>query len=366
MTIVKKIKSDLKRRVDKTKKVFLDSGITLLNLACSDHPDRCYEAGKYYLYVGDSEAGKTLFGLLAAANAAIDSKFNDYEIIHDDAENGNGFNLKRFFPKLVGRIKPPKGTTESPKYSKTVEDFYDNLNRLIVDEKKKVIYVLDSMDVLTTRDDLKKTKEQRKARTKSEETGKEVDVSGSYGTAKAKANSGGLRDVMHALKTSGSILIIVTQTRDKLGGMMVYGDNKTRGGGHSLKFYATLELWLSLAEPIKKTVNGKQRVIGNVTKVRVRKNRVQGKHRTVMVPIYPSVGVDEVGGMIDYLLDENHWKKGPGGINAKEFDVKMDREKLVDYIEGDEVNYHELKQLVKSVWDGVEEKCKVVRKNRYG
>lgn len=345
-------------------RVYLNSGNTLINLGTTGKTNCCYQAGKYYLYVGDSSAGKTLFGLTAAAEAAIDPQFAEYEIYHDDAENGSGFDVQTRYPALAARILPPRRNPDgSPRYSTTVEEFYDFLIARLK-AGKKVIYILDSMDVLDVAADVKKYDKQAAARRKTEETGKKVEEAGSYGTAKAKANSDGLRRLMPLLKKTGSILVIITQTRDKISSMPVMGDNKTRGGGHALKFYAWIEYWLSVAKPLTVNVRGKDRLIGAMTKVRIKKNRAQGKHRTVMVPTFFSVGVDDVGGCVDFLVEEGHWKKA-GGIDAREFGVKGPREKVVKAVE-DGGKEGRLRKLVRQVWDDIESKCVLVRKNRYG
>ena len=109
---------------------------------------------------------------------------------------------------------------------------------------------------------------------------------------------------------------------------------------------------------------GKDRKIGITTRVEVKKNRGTGRDRMVNVPIYYSYGIDDVGHMVDYLLEEGHWSKERGVINAKEFDVKLKRDDLLRHIEKDDLQF-ELKQLVRVTWEGIEAACELQRQPRY-
>lgn len=354
-----------KKKTNKTKipmKELLSTGSTMLNLACSGKADGGFAMGGYYFLVGDSSSGKTFLALTCFAEASINPNFDEYELIHDDAENGAMMDFGKFFgKKCAERVSPPRRDKQgNPVFSVTTDDFYDNLLELIA-QKKRFIYVLDSMDVLGTNEDNAKEEANRLARKKSRE-GKSATEKGTYGTSKAKANSTRLRGIVHALKETGSILIIIAQTRDNIDPMSF--DKKTRGGGHSLKFYAHLELWSSVKGPIKKRIKDKDRIQGIYSQVRIKKNRLTGRDRKIVIPIYNSIGFDDIGGCINYLLEEGHWKKGKAGIDAKELDFVGSRDALIAHIEQTE-NEDVLRATVQEVWDGIEDALAVVRKNKY-
>src|SRR5690606_8689584 len=147
---------------------------------------------------------------------------------------------------------------------------------------------------------------------------------GSYGDSKAKINSTRLRVVANRLRETGSILVIINQTRDNIGFTSRF-QPKTRSGGHALKFYSRLELWLSPGGTIKKTVKGKQRKLGIKTNVKIEKNHITGRRRTVTVPILYSSGIDDVGANVDYLVEEGLWKERKGVIEAPDFDFEGPR-----------------------------------------
>ncbi|HEC65795.1 MAG TPA: hypothetical protein ENI23_10895, partial [bacterium] len=180
---------------------------------------------------------------------------------------------------------------------------------------------------------------------------------------KAKINSAMLRRLLTPLEKSGSILVIINQTRDNLG--FGFG-KKTRSGGHALHFYACIELWSSVARQIRKTIKGKQRQLGVDCKIQVKKNRITGRERTITIPIYHSFGIDNTGSCVDYLIDEKHWEKsGKATIKAPEFSFKGTKEKLIRYIE-DEGRQKDLQKIVGKIWNEIEEACIVKRKKRYG
>jgi hypothetical protein len=264
---------------------------------------------------------------------------------------------------MAVRVIPPKkreGVIKSSWdfYSTTIEDFYYNVDKAV--DAGPCIYLLDSMDALEASDDREKFQKGRAAW----EKGK-VEGSGSYGTAKAKKNSSLLRAAHNKLASNGSILIVISQTRDNIGFDAAFNP-KTRGGGRSLTFYAALELWTSVKQHVKKTVRGKPRELGVVVKVRVKKGRLAGKDRTVEVPILHSLGIDDLGSCVDYLIEEGYWKENKGRIVVPEFSILTGktREQLVEQIEA---NGQEkaLRDLVGKVWNEIEQACEVKRKIRY-
>jgi hypothetical protein len=123
---------------------------------------------------------------------------------------------------------------------------------------------------------------------------------------------------------------------------------------------------LSVKEQIESPslIKGKKRKLGTRVQVRVKKNRAVGRDRTAFVPIYNSYGIDDIGGCVDYLVFENHWKEVGGTINAKEFDFRGKREEVVAHIESVE-GEKQLRGIVRGVWTAIENACVVQRKQRY-
>lgn len=345
---------------------FLSTGSTLLNCAITGHPERGFAKGKYYFLVGDSTSGKTFLSLTCLAEAARNENFKDHRFIYDNAEDGALMDIEKFFGKKVfQRMAEPKNGC-----STSIEEFYYNIDDTIK-AGKPFIYILDSMDSLTSESEQDKFDETKTAHRKGKTT------TGSYGDGKAKKNSSGIRRLLGPLRDSGSILLVLNQTRDNLG----FGfEKKSRSGGHALRFYATVEMWSSLIGKIKKTVKGKPRQLGINSLVKLKKNRITGREREVTIPIYHSTGIDDIGSCVDYLIEEGHWinkspkntkkktekrhKKKSKGIYAEEFDFTGTREKLIQMIEEESCEF-DLREIVGEVWNEIEEACKIKRKKRY-
>lgn len=345
---------DLKRKlrtktqaIPLTGKDFLSTGSTLLNLACTGRPRWGFAKGHYFWLAGDSTSGKTFLTLTCFAEAMRNSNFKDYRLIFDNPEQGALMDITKYFGnKVAKRIENP--TKKGLGFSTTVEEFYYNVDDAFLKDEP-FIYVLDSHDALDSDSSEEKFQEQKTAHRKGKQ------AAGSYGDGKAKINSQNIRKVASRLKKSGSILILISQTRDNLG----FGfEKKTVSGGRSLKFYATMQMWSSVKSKLKKG----NRSIGVECQVQIKKNRFIGKDRTVTFPIYHSHGIDDVGGMVDFLVSEKHWTSKT--INAPELEISMKREKLIQHIEKNGLE-RDVQDICHEVWTEIEDSLVVKRKPRY-
>lgn len=380
-TEIDHIKDELRKsRLTKTnikREDLLSTGSTLLNLASSGYPEGGIAKGMYVFFVGDSSSGKTMFARTILAEATINSDFDNYRLIYDDVENGALMDTEKYFgKKLAERLEPPDKDEQGPIYSFEIEDFYGHLDR-ILNGKKPCIYVLDSMDALSSEYEGKKFQEKINAKKKG------TKAKGDFGDGKAKINSGNIRRINSLLRDTGSILIVLNQTRDNID-VNLFAPKKTRSGGQALTFYASMEYWSSPGSAIKKSVKGKDRKIGITSRITIKKNRSIGKERTVEIPIHYSYGIDDIGGCVDYLLSENHW--GANGkkttaktrrsrqlegseskgsrILAPEFDFEGKRDDLIKKIENED-RIQDLRDLVETVWNEIELELEMDRPRRY-
>jgi hypothetical protein len=351
------LKPRRRRMVVETSRM-LSSGSTILNLACTGNARGAFLMGHYYYMVGDSVSGKTWLTLSALAEASINKHFDNHRFIYDGSEYGALMDIRKFFGlKMAERMETPGVDGEgAPIYSQTIEDFYFNVDDALGDDRP-FVYILDSMDALSSDYEGKKFDERKKAKRKG------TEAKGDYGDGKAKINSGGIRRILSKLQNTDSILIVVGQTRDNVGGGL-FEPSKVHSGGHALKFYATLQLWSSMGGKLKKTVNNKPRQIGIKAKIALKKNRITGRERTVEIPIYHSFGIDDLGSCIDYLVDEGHWKKTKNTIGAKELGLEQTRGYLIKSIEEQELEM-DLRETVSDVWQAIDEACSLKRKSRY-
>lgn len=352
---------------------FLSTGITTWNMTLTGFPDRGICKGTYLYLIGDSESGKTWFAHCLFAEAARNRHFDEYRFVFDNAENGALLDVQKFFGQSVlDRLEPPhKDDNDEPVYSNTVLDFY--LNVASNCRCGPCIYVLDSMDALN--DEMDET--QFDAMLKNHE-GESVKVPGSMGMGKAKTNSKNINRVARELRESGSILVVISQTRDLVGSHIP--GQKTRSGGKALKFFAHIEAWTSVKDKITKTYLGKERDLGSYIQIDVRKNRFNGRHGKVpLVPFLTGHGMDDVGACVEYLIGEKYWTAPKSGrrsnasddnddgdkrVHAPEFNFTGTREQLIQLIQNESDEW-ELRQLVAKVWQQIVDKVTPVRKPRY-
>lgn len=355
--LTKKVKK--RRGVDPT--TLLKTGSTVLDLALSGSRAGGFMKGKYFWMVGDSSSGKTFLMLTCLAEAAINPEFDDYRFIYDNREDGALMDMERYYGKgMADRLEPPSNK-EDP-YSANVEDFYYNLDDALDEAEggRPFIYLLDSMDSLDTKYAEAKFQEAKK------EARGGAKAKGDYGDGKAKINSTRLRKVVSRLSSSNSILIILSQTRDNIDGGM-FDEQQTSAGGRALKFYSTVQLWSSVGSKIKKQVNGREVVVGVNCRVKTKKNRITGRERTVEFPIYYETGIDDIGGMVDYLVTWKFWPKNKTGIidATSDFDgVKKRKEDLVVWLDEEGLR-NDLEEIVEDAHTEVERKATVKRTSKY-
>lgn len=350
----------------------LSCGSTLVNMVASGRAQGCFCKGRYFFFVGDSGSGKTFLALSAFAEAARNRNFDDYRFIYDNVEDGALMEIEKFFgTKVRDRLEPPKvDQLGGPVFSRTIEEFYyhlydalnftvkEKMNGKSVDRPKPCIYILDSMDGLDSKYAGKKFLEGKREH----EGG--AKAKGDYGDGKAKMNSQHNRKMIQLLRDTGSILIVICQSRDNIDGGM-FEPEQTYSGGRAIKFYAGLEMWTSISKRVKKSINGHDRQIGIISRVAIKKNRMSGKEWDVKVPIYWSHGVDDVGSMVDFLTEEKHWKSNKEGvIKADEFQLCVGREELIQHIEKNDME-RDLQMIVGEVFEDIIAKCQVERKSRY-
>ena len=349
-------KIEVKNLHETPSKFLLSTGNTLMNLALSDSTEGGYHAGKMVNLIGDSSSGKTILALTMLAEANLHPKMKEYDLIFDDVESALEIDIEALFGKsLAKRIIYKK--------SNTIEDFYGAIYNQIV-SGKPFIWVLDSFDALTSRDEQRRAAEFGKQESQRDEEEDNLDdvekAKGSWKTEKPKMASEIFRVITGEIKKTDSFVMVISQTRDNLGFGAMFTP-KTRSGGKALKFYATHEIWLATGKSHKKL----SRTIGSDCMVKVTKNKITGKRREIIFPIYYDYGVDSIESCINFLINEKHWKSSGGKVYAPEFaSTQLTIVNLVKMIE-DENKSNRLHILVGEVWNEIEDKIKLNRKPKY-
>ena len=310
---------------------FISSGSTLLNLALSGKVEGGWRLGRICNIVGDKSTGKTLLAIEAATYVLkVLGKEEKVKVIYDETEAA--FDLP--YAESLGM---PVNEVEF-RHTITVEEFFNELEEIIKQKDYDcLLYILDSLDGLSSIQEMKAKIED-----------------GSYNMSKQKKMGEFFRKLCGKIRKKNICIMIVSQERDKIG--VMFGKKTTRSGGKALDYYASQVLWLHN----KGRIGEADRTVGVGIKSKVEKNKVWKPYREATFPILFEYGIDDVGSMVDFLIDKEVIEKSGHRYIWK--DKKMYREDLIIELEDCK---EEVVKLTEDTWNKLEEKCKVIRKPKY-
>ncbi len=127
----------------------------------------------------------------------------------------------------------------------------------------------------------------------------EGEMGDSHMGLQARLMSQALRKLVGAVKTTGTSMIFTNQLRQKIGNM--FGNPETTPGGLALKFYSSVRLDVRRIQSIKQGSD----VIGNRTRVTVRKNKVAAPFKVAEFDIMYNEGVSTAGDLLDLGVEHD-------------------------------------------------------------
>lgn len=297
---------------------FFPSGCSLLDLALGGG----WGKGRVINIVGDTSSGKTLLAIEASAQFC--RLWPEARVCYIDAEAA----FDRSYAEGLGL----PSSVDLVQDIDTLEGFFARLEAFLADSSGPSLFILDSIDALTTEAE------------QSREVGKE-----GYGISKAKQLSLLFRRQIRTISEKNCTLILISQVRDRIG--VLFGDTKTKSGGHALDFFSSQIVWLSEVGKIERTIKGQKRKVGIRVRARVKKNKLGPPFREAEFQLLFGYGVDDELSMLDWLEDYKILSQEELAAYAKR--LKEARTKK-DRAEAGRIR-EELLSLVKKTWADIEE-----------
>ena len=172
-----------------------------------------------------------------------------------------------------------------------------------------------------------------------------AEIEGEMGDNKvglqARLMSQALRKMTSTIAKTNTTCIFINQLREKIG--VMFGNPETTTGGNALKFYASVRIDVRKASPIK---SGDE-VIGNLTKVKIVKNKVAPPFRKCEFDILYGSGVSKVGEILDLSVKKGIVKKTGSWFSYGQSKLAQGREACIRLLRDNVELCDELEEKIK-------------------
>jgi recombination protein RecA len=173
----------------------------------------------------------------------------------------------------------------------------------------------------------------------------EGDMGDSHMGLQARLMSQALRKLNGAVKQSNCILIFTNQLRQKIG--VMFGNPETTTGGMALKFYASVRLDIRRVQSLKQGAD----VIGNRTRVTVKKNKVAPPFKIAEFDIMYNEGISKIGDVLDIAVEQNIVDKRGSFFNYGDVRLAQGRENAKEFLKENPEIASEIENKVREVYN---------------
>ena len=159
----------------------------------------------------------------------------------------------------------------------------------------------------------------------------------------ARLMSQAMRKMSGLISKTNCVAIFINQIREKVG--VMFGNPETTTGGRALKFFASVRLDIRKGEAIKDGAN----VLGNLTNIKVVKNKVAPPFKTAQVEIIFGQGISKVGEIVDLATDADIIHKSGAWYSYNGQKIGQGRENTKQYLIDNPEICAEIEQKVKEL-----------------
>jgi recombination protein RecA len=158
----------------------------------------------------------------------------------------------------------------------------------------------------------------------------------------ARLMSQALRKLTGNIKRSNTIVVFINQIRMKIG--VMFGNPETTTGGNALKFYASVRLDIRRIGAIK---NGEE-VTGNMTRVKVVKNKVAPPFREAEFEIMYGQGISREGEIIELASSLGIVEKSGAWYSYKGSRIGQGKDNVRNYLQTNKEVAREIEDQVRA------------------
>jgi recombination protein RecA len=158
----------------------------------------------------------------------------------------------------------------------------------------------------------------------------------------ARLMSQALRKLTGNIKRSNTMVIFINQIRMKIG--VMFGNPETTTGGNALKFYASVRLDIRRIGAIK---NGDE-VVGNMTRVKVVKNKVAPPFRDAEFEIMYGQGISREGEIIELASAQGIIEKSGAWYSYKGSRIGQGKDNTRTYLQSNREIAREIEEQIRA------------------
>ena len=158
----------------------------------------------------------------------------------------------------------------------------------------------------------------------------------------ARLMSQALRKLTGNISRSNTIVVFINQIRMKIG--VMFGNPETTTGGNALKFYASVRLDIRRIGAIK---NGEE-VTGNMTRVKVVKNKVAPPFREAEFEIMYGQGISREGEIIELASAQGIMEKSGAWYSYKGNRIGQGKDNARAYLQANKEIAREIEEQVRA------------------